>query len=208
MRSRQHEQLEEQNKKKKHQELAEAVLLAQFLLQSLELVSQPLELLPVVPELLVFLLHVLLVVEDFHADLLQANGLHHYALLAVLLVLRQAVGSELCLEVSDLSHKLPCLTSLRRGESGCLLAVLGQPLHQVMFPLPGLTSSRPDALAIAFKQSRLSQAGLGKTVFKQLVVGHFLIKIGCLNTFKQLLCPTPKMTAARHPRPSSKSLFR
>ncbi|CAE8730339.1 unnamed protein product [Polarella glacialis] len=26
-----------------------------------------------------------------------------------------------------------------------------------------------------------------------MVVGHFLIKIGCLNMFKQLLCPTLKM---------------
>jgi hypothetical protein len=33
-------------------------------------------------------------------------------------------------------------------------------------------------------------AGLGKTVFKQLVIGHFLIKIGCLNMFRQLLYPT------------------
>ncbi|CAE8613109.1 unnamed protein product [Polarella glacialis] len=34
------------------------------------------------------------------------------------------------------------------------------------------------------EQDEVLQAGLGKTVFKQLVVGHFLIKIGCLNMFK------------------------
>jgi uncharacterized integral membrane protein len=33
--------------------------------------------------------------------------------------------------------------------------------------------------------------GLGKTVFKQLVVGHLSYQTkDCLNMFKQLLCPT------------------
>jgi hypothetical protein len=40
--------------------------------------------------------------------------------------------------------------------------------------------------------------GLGKTVFKQLVVGHILIKIGCLNMFKQLLCPTLAFAVLQH----------